>query len=158
MPRKPSKATRLKKLSTLCQEAVEQFQPERKWLPEENEYVDVTYCNQAVNYIATNLGYTRFQGKLANQMVKLMETSPDWAPLSAEDAKKAADDGRLVVAGVKGDKHGHVAVVMPGREMVWSRKWHKKAPVVASAGKKNWIIGANWAFKDPPGYWAWVEG
>jgi hypothetical protein len=43
-------------------------------------------------------------------------------------------------------KDEHVAVVYPGRPMMYSGKWNIRVPCVANVGKKNEVMGANYAF------------
>ena len=44
-----------------------------------------------------------------------------------------------------------VAVLFPGA-MVFSSKWQKECPVLANVGKRNGVMGANWAFETEPDY------
>lgn len=118
---------------------------------------DVTYCNVAVNFIACNVGLKSFKGLLANEIINFIKRSADFAKVSAADAQKLANDGRLVIAGRMDEPHGHVAVVYPGGELVNSRKWHEEACTIANVGKDNGVMGANWAFSLPCSYWAWIE-
>lgn len=116
-----------------------------------------TYCNVAVNFVASNAGLKSFKGLVANEIVNLIKRSADFAKVSAEDAQKLANDGRLVIAGRMDEPHGHVACVYPGGELVNSRKWHEDAATLANVGKNNGVMGANWCFSLPPAYWAWIE-
>ena len=142
------KVSRVDTLARLCRAAVERFKPEED---------GTTYCNIGVNHIATGMGYKGFAGLLANAMVAKMASDADFSPVPAEEAKRLADMGEMVVAGQKGSPHGHVAVVMPGRDLVQSGKWGKKAPVVANVGKSNSIFGANFAFVTEPKYYVWIR-
>jgi hypothetical protein len=110
----------------------------------------------ATNFVASQLGYTGFRGMVANDMVALMSKSPDFARVAPASAQNLANDGRLVIAGIKGDDHGHVAVCHPG-ELFYSRKWRQDCPIVANVGRTNGIMSASWAFSDEPGYYAWIE-
>lgn len=139
------KATRLK---ALCDRAVKKYTPDG----------DVTYCNSAVNFICVELGYKGFRGLVANEMVDVMRKSPDFALVTPDDAQKLANDGRLVIAGIKEDEHGHVAVCYPGGEVTRSGKWRENAPLIANVGKTNGVFNANWGFGlEAPKYYAWIE-
>ena len=70
------------------------------------EYVaqrPITFCNQFVAQIADEFGYDKFKGLLANEMVDLMITSDEWCSCgNGVEAKKKADLGYLVLAGLNG--------------------------------------------------------
>lgn len=125
----------------------------KRWTPEN----DKTFCNIACDYVAGKAGFLGFKGLLANDIVNFMKKSPDFAKVSAPDAQKLANDGRLVIAGRMDEPHGHICCVYPGGELVNSRKWHEEAATVANVGSANGIMGANWSFNLPPSYWTWVE-
>lgn len=125
----------------------------KRWTPEEG----VTWCNVGTAHVAKVAGFHGFTGMLANEMVNFMKKSPDFAKVTATDAQKLADDGRLVIAGRMDEPHGHVACVYPGGGLVNSKKWHEEAATIANCGATNGIFGANWGFYLPPLYWAWVE-
>ena len=126
----------------------------KRWTPDG----ETTFCNVAVNYISCAAGFSGFKGLLANEIINLMKKSPDFAKVSAENAQKLANDGRLVIAGRMDEPHGHVACVYPGGEVVNSSRWHEPAATLANVGKINGIMGANWSFPMPPSYWTWIEG
>jgi hypothetical protein len=76
-------------------------------------------CSGFVKAVGTALGVT-LTG-LANDIVATLQTGGDWAPLTdGVAAAKAADSGKFVVAGLRGDAqavpnvHGHVVVVVAG--------------------------------------------
>lgn len=125
----------------------------KRWTPKE----DTTFCNVAVNYIAGSVGYEGFKGLLANEIINAIKKSVDFTKVSAADAQKIANDGRLVIAGRMDEPHGHVCVVYPGGVMVNSSKWHEEAPTVANVGKINGVMGSNWCFGMPPSYWTYIE-
>lgn len=126
-------------------EAIERFQPKG----------ETTYCNCAVQYIAEKMGFTGFDDMLANQMIWRMRNAPDFAVVSPEAAQQIANDGRLVIAGREDQPHGHVCVCAPGTTL-YSGKWRDKAPMVFNVGARNGLMGANYAFREMPDYWAWV--
>lgn len=134
-------------IKTACEYAI------KRW-PAEGER---TWCNVAVNHVACVAGYIGLKGMIANEIVNAIKKSVDFAKVSAQDAQKLANDGRLVIAGRMDEPHGHVAVVFPGGELVNSSKWHEEAATVANVGKDNGVMGSNWAFRLPCSYWAWIE-
>ena len=133
------------KLIAACEDAVKRFVPDG----------ETTYCNAGTSFVAGQMGYPGFIALLANQIVSKMRTSPEWAEVDAGTAQKLANDGRLSVAGIQDEPHGHVAAIYPGAA-VFSGKWKKLAPMVANCGRKNGLMGANYAFSREPQYWAWV--
>lgn len=139
------KARRVRELGI---EAIKRFEP--------ND--GMTFCNLAVNFICREaIGYEEFSGLLANQMIDKMMTDADFSPVEAEVAKRLSDMGHIVIAGVKREPHGHVAVVCPGKRLIYSGKWQKKVPSVINVGTRNAILGANYAFKDEPRFWVYLD-
>lgn len=69
-------------------------------------------CNQSVAQVARGYGRTDLDGKLANEQVTHMQEN--WQTVDARTAQDMANRGDLVVAGLAGSGHGHVAVVTPG--------------------------------------------
>jgi len=135
-------------LEAVCRDVVE------KWRP----VGDTTYCNKAVNEVCEAFDYYAFRGLLANEMVTRMMRGPEWGEVPPRSAQKIANDGHVVIAGAHGEEHGHVAVVFPGRRCVKSGKWPEEpCPIVANVGRTNAIVGANYAFKDKPKYWALID-
>lgn len=124
-----------------------------KWPPQGQ----VTFCNVATSFIACAAGYDHFRGLCANDIIDKMNKNPDFAKVTPNNGQKLANDGLLVIAGRKDDPHGHVAVVLPGSELVYSDKWKSDCPTLANVGKTNGVFGANWAFAEPPDYYAWLE-
>lgn len=114
-----------------------------------------TYCNKAVHYVCSGMGYGAFMERTANEIIDTMASSKEWRNLDAPDAQRAADEGVLVVAGWRNTQggHGHVCMVIPGN-LAYSRKWQAYCPAVANVGRENFIgKGANWAFDKEPFYW-----
>lgn len=125
----------------------------QRWPPAD----DRTFCNIATAHIASVAGYAGFRGMVANDIVKLMSSSPDFAKVAPVAAQALANDGRLVIAGICGEAHGHVAVIAPGGELFYSKKWRQDCPVVMNTGKTNGIMSASWAFSEEPAYFSWIE-
>ena len=109
-------------------------------------------CNMFTSEVAIAHGFKDFDGLLANEIVNLIPTLPSWSEMPLERAQDAANLGTLIVAGLLGDPHGHVAVVCPGR-VKNSGRWGI-VPTVASVGKTNIIAGLNWVFPTMPKLWA----
>lgn len=117
-----------------------------------------TYCNQAVQYIATMMGCIEFSASMnANRMIDMMAQSEHFAEIPVENAQAYANNGSLVIAGLKAMPHGHVCVIRPGKE-IYSGKWMIKAPRIINVGGENFISRSlSWAFKDIPKVYLWRE-
>jgi len=117
----------------------------------------LTHCNEAVQYVAKKFGYERFAGKMANEIVDIVNNDKNWSKVSPQEAAQCAGEGCLVIAAQKGSPHGHVCVVRPGT-LEGSEKWQQKAPKVLNIGKDCFISkGANYAFRERPEYFS-LEG
>ncbi len=121
----------------------------------------VTHCNQAVQLIAAIMGYSGFAGLLADQIVALMASSPDWRAATGSEAAIYALSGGLAVAGMSskrlGEAHGHVAAVYPVG-MGHSASLGHDVPTVANVGKFCGICLSTEAFPVAVGeadYWIW---
>lgn len=116
----------------------------------------VTFCNIAVHRICRGMGFDKFEGILANQIYEycVMNWERPWGEKEdmGKQAAEAAGKGDLVIAAVKGNPHGHCAIVYPKGPMLYSGKWGMYVPRVANVGKENGVMGANYAFRDPPEY------
>jgi len=114
----------------------------------------ISCCNTYVNEVCQIFGYKEFEGLLANQMIDLMVSSPAWSLTGIDKAQFLANQGSLVIAGLKAEPHGHVCVCVPGKEKT-SGRWGV-VPSVASVGKEVFIgKSLSWAFADMPRFWAW---
>lgn len=110
----------------------------------------MTFCNMAVQYICEKMGYKKFDGMVANEMIQTMKTSLEWGPIKIEDAQDYTNQGRLVVAGMQDNPHGHVVIIRPGVSD-YSAKWGCKSPKVINIGTDNFIgKGLSWVFRDKP--------
>ncbi len=122
---------------------------------------DTTHCNQYVHYVATKMGYTKFQPDgaagpmMANEICDMLDANTEeWMPVGGGVAQWHANNGALVVASWKNfGGHGHVSVVFPG-ELGTSGNWHTdEVPKMANVGpadRSKIGIGANWCFHDIP--------
>lgn len=114
----------------------------------------ITYCNAYVNEVCESYGYKGFLGMLANDMIDLMSKDPAWTPVAMEKCQAMANEGVLLVAGVKQNPHGHVVVLCPGKEKT-SGRWGR-VPSCANVGIENFIgKGINWSFSTFPICFAW---
>ena len=110
----------------------------------------ITHCNQGVQYICEKMGYNKFDGMLANEMVNTMRASLEWAIIKVEDAQGYANEGRLVIAGQQNEPHGHVVIIRPG-VADHSAKWGVLSPKVVNIGADNFLDkGLAWVFRDKP--------
>lgn len=121
--------------------------------PEYQPGVGLTHCNSFVSEVATNYGFKGLAGLLANDIIELISRHPDWAVIAMDQAQAAANDGTLIVGGIKAIPHGHVCIVCMGKEKT-SGRWGL-VPSVANVGKINFIGGGiNLSFSDKPVLWA----
>ena len=114
----------------------------------------LTHCNQFVAEVAGKCGFKGLDGLLANDIVDYIANSDQWSECSMTQAQQLANQGTLIIAGIKDEPHGHVNVICPGREKI-SGRWGA-VPCVANVGKDMFIgRGLNWAFSDPPKLYFW---
>jgi hypothetical protein len=114
----------------------------------------ITSCNAYVNEVCEIFGYKEFNGLLANQMIDLMASSPAWSLIGIDKAQFLANQGSLVIAGLKAEPHGHVAVCVPGKDKT-SGRWGV-VPGIANVGQDIFIgKGLSWGFSEMPQFWAW---
>jgi hypothetical protein len=112
----------------------------------------LTFCNFALDLIL-RIGWGKMHatGKRANDIYDVMkkewEQIIDFTPYSHIDPKQP-----IVAAQFNPTGSGHVALVLPGERWMFSGKWDKQVPVVANIGRKNGIMGVNWAFSVEPEY------
>lgn len=135
-------------------EAISRFVPKTDY----GGTVIETYCNFGVNHVLKAFNFKGFTSLMANEMVKRMESSPDFAVVDGDAAQRLALDGQVVIAGRRADPHGHVATVYPKKEALpYSGKWKKEVPWVGNVGKRNEVCGANFAFSEEPRYYALIR-
>lgn len=114
-----------------------------------------TFCNQAFNAYAAKHGFKGFQGKVANQMFTAMaKPGSGWKKVSAQDAIKAARQGKLVAAAwynntpqkgrPDGKRPGHIAAVIG--------EYSPGVPGIAQAGTKTFEWGPVTASRKNPTY------
>lgn len=116
-----------------------------------------TYCNFAVNDIATRFEFLGFQNKLANDMYYIMKGHKKWQQIN-QHIYSMLNTGYLIVAAQLGEPHGHVVVLRPG-SMVYSKKWNKEVSKCLNVGKVVTIdLGVNWAFDTEPEYFVYLNG
>lgn len=116
----------------------------------------ITFCNIAVYRICAIVGYDNFADMTANDIWDYCARNwiiPYGEPQEkANVAQRAADIGDLAIAALKEIPHGHAAVIYPGGPMIYSGKWQMYSPRVANVGKTVGLMGANYAFMNPPDY------
>ena len=130
------------------------------WAPKINStFETVTFCNYFVDGVCEAFGYHKFwpDGQrfplMANDIVDIMDTQEDWLLLADGSVAQArANEGCLVVAGLKHNEHGHVAIIRPGN-CIESGHWGTLAPRVANVGEQVFLDrAANYAFQDKPNF------
>lgn len=141
------KQKNVEKLKRLCSDAIAKY-PTKDVT---GDGIPETFCNFGLQYIAAGMGYSGFGGMAANQICTVLDVSENWRQCDAVLAQNTANEGKLAVAALRDDPHGHVAVCYPG-EIQRSAKWGKLCPTVANVGKDNFIRGANFAFGQEPKY------
>lgn len=115
---------------------------------------NTTHCNQFVAEVSRYCGFKGLEGLSTNEIVDLVSKHDQWSEVAMDKAQDLANEGTLIIAGLKGSPHGHVNVICPGK-MKTSGRWIK-VPSVANVGTKNFIgTGLNWAFSDLPKLWAY---
>ena len=108
-----------------------------------------THCSQFIADIMRSLDYNNFNGKTANGIIEIMYYDKLWQNILPEDWNQNS----IVIAGLKGEPHGHVCILLQG-DFEDSRHWKKQAPLCANIGKTNfWAKGTNYAFHDEPVYY-----
>lgn len=128
-----------------------------------------THCNQAVQSIAQAMGCQDLNAKSADEIVDFISSSDEWSDVPFERAQDMANQGSLLVAGLKSKdldaQHGHVVVVRPGKACQ-SGKWGL-TPRCVNIGKSDFIaraqsgpltmmpVGLNDAFIPLPKIWVW---
>jgi len=113
-----------------------------------------TFCNAYVSEVCELYGYKGFSGMLANDMIGHLEKSSDWSLVPMDKCQFLANQGTLILAGIKGDIHGHINVICPGKEKT-SGRWGT-VPACSNIGKENFIgRSISWAFSELPRFWAW---
>ena len=121
--------------------------------PEYQPKEGVTHCNQYINEVCQAFGWKGFEGLLANQIVDLMASNDAWSEVSMDKCQFLSNQGTLIVAGIKEEGHGHVCVVVPGKEKT-SGRWGQ-VPSIANVGKEVFIgKGLSYGFSSMPKFWA----
>ena len=131
---------------------------------------NITFCNFAVAQVAEAMGCKQLTGKMADDIMDFIETSEDWSDVPMEKAQDIANQGTLIVAGLKSTElnqdHGHVVVVRPGLPC-YSGKWVAKVPRVLNVGAQNFLarakrgplvgmaVGINESFIPLPKFYVW---
>jgi hypothetical protein len=104
-----------------------------------------TFCNQAVHAIASKLGYRGFGGLVANQMVRKMQSpGSGFRQVSAQEAIRMAQSGKLVVAGWYNNtpRAGRPDGRAPGHVAVVTGEFSPGVPGIAQAGRNTFEWGS----------------
>ena len=97
--------------------------------------VKATYCNQFIQYICNNMGYTEFTGMNANEMDSFMSDPKNgWIVIDETVAQTHANNGVIVLASKAMEGHGHVCLILPGI-LEKSGSWGKPVPKCVNVGK-----------------------
>jgi hypothetical protein len=123
----------------------------------------VTHCNQAVAYVAGQLGCHELDGLMADEQYQVMATnaSGHWRKVDGSTATLHALDGGLAIAAMTsqrtGQAHGHVAVVYP-EGMQASPSLGHDVPTLANVGRFVGVVKSSAAFPVANGeadYFVW---
>jgi len=119
-----------------------------KWEKVENTLT--THCNSFVSGVMNKLNYFAFDGRVANTIIDIMEFEKyKWQKIQVSDWNQLD----LVIAGQKGEIHGHICILIAG-EFIESGKWAKKVPLCANIGSDNFYgKGVNFVFRTEPIYY-----
>jgi len=113
-----------------------------------------TFCNKYVAEVCAAYGFKGMNDLLANEIIELISGSTNWSEVPLDKCQDLANAGSLVVACLRGEPHGHVNVICPGKPKT-SGRWGS-VPSCANVGKDVFIgKGINWAFSDLPRFFAW---
>ncbi len=140
-------------MDAICEAYDMAWRDPKKFAPKDG----VTHCNEAIQYVAAKFSYDRFVGKMANEIVDIINNDKKWVKVTSNEAAQRAAEGFLVIAVLKDQPHGHVCIVRPGT-LEMSGHWKENAPKVMNVGKDCFISrGANYAFQEKPDYFS-LEG
>lgn len=115
-----------------------------------------TFCNYALHVFMSKFGYSKFKGLLANQIIDYMNNHRDEWDYTRNhvEAHAAVNGGNIVIAGQKAENHGHVCIILPSEDMIYSGSWQTLVPLCMNIGKKNFFNkGISKAFGTPPTYY-----
>ena len=127
----------VKLLKELCDEAVSN----KAFLPGNGK----THCNRSVRFIAQGFGYGFSPNDLASDQLAAIALDPAWEAVPLRKVSQLAQQGVLVILGIRAEPHGHVVVAYPDKPQV-SGKWGGEVPMVANVGQKNWVCKLSEAF------------
>jgi hypothetical protein len=140
-----------------------------KYIPTEDDPKTVenerqTFCNYFVREVCKWFGWTNFESPdrdQAGEIARYMRSHPQqWQKLAVQDgpdydkAAQLASQGCLIVAAQENPTPpptGHVAVITPQGDTIYSPSWKKAVPFAANVGGKNWYgKPLSQAFKTEP--------
>ena len=143
----------------------------KKWEEyDELEGTDRTWCNYFVTSVLLSCGYLDFNH--GNSVLSLSEDYPmmanaicdhldrdteNWERIEIREDIINQKEVPLIIAALRGQQHGHVAILLPGR-WIYSGKWDKEVPICANIGGRNeYGIGINYVFRSEPEYYLFKQ-
>lgn len=109
-------------------------------------------CSGFLKAVARDLGISL--NGMANAIIDQMESESTWTNLDTDvdKAKEYAAKGYLVVAGLRANGHGHVAIIMPSDSPAGKAPHYPKGywGRYGSVGKKDTAISWSWNAVDLP--------
>ncbi len=112
-----------------------------------------TYCNIAIQRVSNGcFNLDCFDGLMANDIYDYC--LKNWQPCDVDTAVTYAGFGDIVIAAWKNpdpEKHGHVAIVLGKKPLMFSGKWARYVPWVASVDRV-YPTSCNFAFAECPDF------
>lgn len=109
-----------------------------------------TFCNLFVSLFFHRLGYSKFNGLLASEIVKRATSSADFIEVEISEAITASRSGRVLFAGVEGVPHGHVCILLNSLPS-FSPSFDRFVPHCVNVGRSyKWDVPVSLAFKKMP--------
>lgn len=122
--------------------------------PEYQPSEGVTHCNGYVAEVCEIYGFKGLFDRTANEIIDTIAVNTEWSQLPIEKTQELANGGSLIMAVLKGNPHGHINIICPGKSKT-SGRWGL-VPSCANVGKDVFIgKGINWAFSDMPKFYVW---
>lgn len=123
--------------------------------------IDKSFCNFGLWETAHRFDCHEFDNPedhgrpfLANRCLEIMAASRHWLQVPLPEALAWAQDGRLAVAALHGERHGHVTCLAPLPPEA-SSKWQRDVPIVANVGgvpPHHGLVKESWAFAEVPSH------
>ena len=118
----------------------------------------VTYCNFGIYRILESLfpGNKELWSKerkdimMANEMYDYLKANKVRVEMDALSDFSLFNTSHIYLACKKGEEHGHIVLIKPGKSKCWSGSWNKYVPLCVNIGKKNDVIPLSEAFSEEP--------